>query len=226
MSFRGIIVVVLLLCIAGSAADLPAGTSIIFGGKQSPASSLAGSSGAGSSMPKYPVVGVERDITSMIGGASSSESQEGSQGEVPGEEGSVSEQQGSSVVVIERSYGWPVSGTAEAWQVGQAWQTGGYGLWVRQGEAGRVQHHVAAAGGTVPLIAYAPLPGPVKIYDLCEAGGILTATSSSLNLPAGLSDGSYTVQIPGRHMLFLVGEDTGSNIVIIDVSGASGGWAV
>jgi len=76
-------------------------------------------------MPKYPVVGVEQDITSMIGGASSSGSQEGSQGELLGEEGSVSEQQGSSVVVIERSYGWPGSGTAESWQVGQAWQTEG-----------------------------------------------------------------------------------------------------
>ncbi|MDM7938983.1 MAG: hypothetical protein QUS07_01405, partial [Methanothrix sp.] len=203
ISFRSALVLVLLLCISGSAVALPAGTSIIYGGQQkSPASSLAGSSGAGSSMPKYPVVGVEQDITSMIGGASSSGSQEGSQGELLGEEGSVSEQQGSSVVVIERSYGWPGSGTAESWQVGQAWQTGGYGLWVRQGAAGRAQHHVAAAGGSVPLIAYAPLPGPVKIYDLCEADGMLTATSSSLNLPAGLSDGSYNAQIPGRHMLF------------------------
>ncbi|MDM7939552.1 MAG: hypothetical protein QUS07_04335, partial [Methanothrix sp.] len=66
----------------------------------------------------------------------------------------------------------------------------------------------------------------VKIYDLCEADGMLTATSSSLNLPAGLSDGSYNAQIPGRHMLFLVGGDAGSNIVIIDVSGASGSWNV
>jgi hypothetical protein len=153
--FRCALIFVLMLCMSGSAVALPPGTSIIYGGEQGLASSLAGSSGAGSSMPKYPAVGVKQDITSMIGGASSSGSQ---QGEVLEEEGSVSEQQGSSVVVIERSYGWPASGTAETWQVGQAWQTGGYGLWVRQGAAGRVQHHVAAAGGIVPLIAYAP-PG-------------------------------------------------------------------
>src|SRR5512137_1936742 len=89
----------------------------------------------------------------------------------------------------------------------------GLGLWATDVYNNRNTFSSAKTGRDIPLLRYSPTGGLVKLYDLLETGAELTGTTSSINLAAGYSQGSYQVGAAGHHILFLTSGSAASNVV-------------